>query len=358
MVNHVFILAGGSGTRLWPASLKKTPKQFLQLDGGTSLLLSSIKRALQLGPKVQLFIITLEDQVDGVIRECSKLEEGKDRIIIVPEPFARNTAPAISLGVRYVIERYGKSDTVLVLPADHIIRPAADFIKDVSRGIELTEKGLLVTFGIPPAEPATGYGYIEGGEKLGPGSRIASFKEKPDLDTAKKFLQKGNFYWNSGIFLFRAADFWRQLEEHSPGIAGALKDQGAIPGDSREEGFAFACRSAKVREIYEGLPSISIDYAVMEKSRAAGVVPASFMWSDIGSWDEVARLDVTGSGEVFSVDSGGNYVFTDQPVALCGVEDLIVVVQHGAVLICKKGESQKVKQIVTALKEQSKESLL
>ena len=358
MVEHVFILAGGSGTRLWPASLQSHPKQFLALDSGRSLLLSSIERALGLHPAGKVFIITLEDQVDGVVRECMKLESGKEKIVIIPEPTARNTAPAIALGVRYVMEKFGETENILVLPADHIIRPLESFREDVEKGCELADDELLVTFGIVPDKPATGYGYIEGGGECGPGRKIASFKEKPDQKTAEKFLQQGNFYWNSGIFLFSARLFWDQLTHYSPDIAVPLSKKGIIPEDVSDGNITIACRSEDIQVLYGELPSISIDYAVMERTGSAGVVPAGFEWSDIGSWDEVSRLGVAGSGETVSIESDNNYVFSDQPVALCGVEDLIVVVQNGMVMICRKGETQGVKKIVNTLKEQNRSDLL
>jgi len=200
MIDNIFILAGGSGTRLWPASVKAVPKQFLEVADGKSLLILTIERALALKPSGKIYIITLKDQMDSVISECMKLEEGADRIVIVPEPRPKNTAPAIAVAASYLRNTGEGSSRVLVMPADHLVSPVDIFGKDVEKAAGLAERGFLVTFGIIPSYPATGYGYIESGSVIGEGFRVKEFREKPDRETAEKFIRQGGFYWNSGMF--------------------------------------------------------------------------------------------------------------------------------------------------------------
>ncbi|MFP4563899.1 MAG: mannose-1-phosphate guanylyltransferase [Spirochaetia bacterium] len=355
MVDHVFILAGGSGTRLWPASTQDNPKQFLKLSGNKSLLILTVERARALDISGEIVIITLEDQLDGILEECASLKDGK--ITVIPEPFARNTGPAIALGTQYIASKYSRDDSVLVLAADHLISPQAQFASDVKKAAELAGKGMLVTFGIPPTFASTGYGYIEEGETKAPGARVASFREKPDRETAEKFLDKGNYYWNSGMFLFSAGLFLDEIEKHEPDVMRAFSGLEEFSEEPRGN-TVIACRGGQVRKSYEKAPKISVDYAVMERSDKVGVIKAAFDWNDIGSWDEVASLGAEGTGEVFRVDSGGAYVYSDTPVALCGVDDLIVVVKNGRVLVCRKGETQKVKDIVNMLAEKNRGDLL
>lgn len=355
MVDHVFVLAGGSGTRLWPASTRDNPKQFLQLSGNKSLLVLTIERARDLDISGEVVIITLEDQLDGILEECSTLKGGD--VTVIPEPAARNTGPALALGAKYIVSKYSRDDSILVLAADHLISPQAQFAADVKKAAELARKGMLVTFGIPPTFASIGYGYIEEGETVGPGAKVESFREKPDRKTAQTFLERGNYYWNSGMFLFSGGLFLDELEKHEPKIPKAFSDLGGF-SEERRGNAVVVCRDQAVREGYEKAPKISVDYAVMERSDRVGVIKASFEWNDIGSWDEVAELGTEGTGEVFRVDSEDTYVYSDTPVALCGVEDLIVVVKNGRVLVCKKGETQKVKEIVNMLKERDRGDLL
>ena len=354
MVDHVFILAGGSGTRLWPASTRNNPKQFLSLSGNKSLLALTIERARGLDIPGEIVIITLEDQLGGILEECSSLQGG---ITVIPEPFARNTGPALALGAKYVASKHSRDDTILVLAADHLISPQAQFASDVKKAAELAEQGMLVTFGIPPTFASTGYGYIEEGEPVGPGAKVASFREKPDRETAEEFLERGNYYWNSGMFLFSAGLFLDEVTKHEAEITDAFAGLGDF-SEERRGNAIVACRDEAVRKSYEKAPKISVDYAVMERSGQVGVIKAAFDWNDIGSWDEVAALGAEGTGEVFRVDSEGTYVYSDTPVALCGVDDLIVIVKNGRVLVCRKGETQKVKEIVTMLKEKDRNDLL
>jgi mannose-1-phosphate guanylyltransferase/mannose-6-phosphate isomerase len=247
---------------------------------------------------------------------------------------------------------------ILVLPSDHLITPQEDFAGDADAAGTLSDKGYVVTFGIKPKHPETGYGYIEAGDKQSPGYEVASFKEKPDEETAKAYLKAGTYFWNSGMFCFNAGGFLRELAEHQPDVAEVFRSIKRIPEERSDRGITVAMESDEIERLYQDSPSISVDYAVMEKSKRAAMIKASFSWTDIGSWDEVARRDLTPPPDVLQENAEGNYVFSDMPVALCGVDDLIVVVKNGSVLVCKKGSSQDVKKIVNKAKEEKRSDIL
>lgn len=366
MVDNVLIMAGGSGTRLWPASTQERPKQFLDLGIGTSLLAATLQRAYATGAKNQIAVITHASQVPAVEAELAAL--GYEDALVIGEPIGRNTAPAIACGLWTFDVPGGAADqTTLVLAADHLITPTEAFVEDVEKADLLAREGFMVTFGIPPTRPETGYGYIEQGDAQGPGNLVASFREKPDEATAEGYLQAGRYLWNSGMFVFHHQAFWQQLSEYAPELTAPF-ESAPLPESTTTSVNGSGTTSETIaanRALYDELPSVSIDYALMEHTDRAAVVPVSFTWNDIGSWDEVATLQAAGhlgteSGEVpvVQADAAGNYVLADQPVALCGVEDLIVVAKEGRLLICRKGRSQLVKQIVEALKADGREDLL
>lgn len=363
MVENVFILAGGSGTRLWPASNLKNPKQFLEVKDGKSLILLTIERALLLSDNVKVFIITLKDQMDGIIAQCNKLERGLDRIYILPEPSAMNTAPAIAACSSFLIEQGRGEEKILVLPSDHLIEPFNRFSEDVGEAARLAEKDYLVTFGIEPDFPSTGYGYIEAGEKVLNGCKVRSFKEKPNKETAIGFLEKDNYFWNSGMFVFKLNRFWEELKSGSPGIANTFLGIGKDHTLYHKDGISIIMDNDKVKEVYNKSPKDSIDYAVMEKCCKTALVPASFKWNDIGSWDEMAKLPPSPVSDLqspssFNVDSSDNFILSDIPVALCGVENLMVIQKNGSLLICKKGRGQLVKDAVELIKKENSYDLL
>jgi mannose-1-phosphate guanylyltransferase/mannose-6-phosphate isomerase len=361
MVDHVFILAGGSGTRLWPASNSAHPKQFIPVREGKSLLQLTLERALALQPSGRIFLITLKDQLEPVLEECDKLGDAKKRIAVLPEPAARNTAPAIAAAAEYVKSAYGPEQTVTVLPADHLITPTETFAKDTERADILAREGYLVTFGIPPTRPETGFGYIEAGEELSEGQRVRSFREKPDRSTAEQFVKAGNYYWNSGMFAFRAGTYLDELGTHSPEIGGPFSGIGEKGRERSEHGIRLIMEGSEIERIYKDAPKNSIDYAVMEKSSRAAMVPAVFTWSDIGSWEEMAELfesEGRAGGDTFEVEAQNNFVYSDMPVALCGVDDLMVVVKNGAVLVARRGSGQLVKKAVEEMKEQDRSDIL
>ena len=351
------ILAGGSGTRLWPASRAATPKQYLSFDGGPSYLQQALLRARAVSSDL-VMVVTAEDQVDTVAAQTAALDAPPDGApcYIVGEPAARNTAPAVALGARlaHLIGAGGHGEAaLLVLSSDHAIEPETAFAADVRAARQLAAQGWLTTFGIRPTRPETGYGYLELGDELTGGHRVAAFREKPDRASAERFLAAGGFLWNAGMFLFPLPLLGSELHRHAPEVA-ALLDTPPTATVPSAPGAAGRPRvvppSAELRALYGGLQAISIDYALMERSDRVAAVPASFRWSDVGSWDELART-AAGDAPVAAAAARGNAVFSDLPVALAGVDDLIVVVKNGAVLVTRKGRTQLVREAVQALGE-------
>ncbi len=369
MIRHAVILAGGSGTRLWPASTQKHPKQLLELVQGQSLFAMTLQRAVGLGIEGFICVVTHRDHAQAIARECENvLKERRfplGRVLVLPEPESRNTAPAIAFAAAVLQKAGSPADTLLVMPADHTISPLTVFAEDVDRAAVLAEKSWLVTFGIPPASPETGYGYVESAGPLPGGFEVGKFKEKPDAETARLFIEQGNHYWNSGMFAFRIDTFLEELDKHSPEVAAGFRSL-ALPeipaAASAGHPLSFPAGEA-IEQVYRAVPSISVDYAVMEHSRRSAVVPARFAWSDVGSWDVVAEMfasqTASGSGQqVVSVEAEGNFVFSDIPVALAGVQDLVVVVKNGVLLICRKGRTQLVRDVVQRLKNSNDQELL
>ncbi|HOV39921.1 MAG TPA: sugar phosphate nucleotidyltransferase, partial [Spirochaetales bacterium] len=228
---------------------------------------------------------------------------------------------------------------VLILSADHLIEPLEAFIQDVRNAAELSARGWVTVFGVPPSSPHTGYGYLERGEAEGMGFRVKAFKEKPDEQTARSYLATGRYYWNSGMFLFTLEMLFSQYEQYAAEVVNSFRDARLMEPWSLEE--------IPVEEIqcaYERVPSISVDYAVLERSNRVAMIPASFSWNDVGSWDEVARLLPNEAPNIVELEGSNNAVYSDIPVALCGVENLIVVIRNGRALVLKKGKSQLVRE--------------
>ncbi len=350
MVENAVILAGGAGKRLWPASLGNSPKQFMDVDGSGSLFRGALERAFGLNLPGLVYVVTHQSHVESALAECRNLDDDlRSRLVILAEPVARNTAPALALAAARCFLDGRLSETMLVMAADHIISPLELFSGCVEAASRKAAEGCIVTYGIVPAGPATGYGYIETGKAEGDTLEVLSFREKPDEETARSYLDSDRYFWNSGIFTYQVHVFIEELERCSPEVGAPF----SLPDESwfnlrEEQSLRIYEPSGVLRHIYEQCPSISVDYAVMEKTRRIRMVKAGFQWNDAGSWDVLAGLKASHKHPVYSCHSSGNYVYADVPVALCGVDDLIVVAANNRVLVCRKGMSQLVKDAAEA----------
>jgi len=351
---YAVILAGGSGTRFWPLSRKKTPKQLMSVFGGKSMLQRTVERVIPMKPKRILLVtnaLQAEEsarQVRGYQKEC--------RIDIIEEPVGRNTAPAIGLAAA-IIARHEPDALMLVLPADHYIVREEEFRKTVLKGREAALNGYLVTMGIEPSRPETGYGYIEADKELrGAGPYpVRRFVEKPDLNKALEFITAGNFYWNSGIFCWRADVILDSIMSFMPELSGALTRL-----EFSDDIWELEDLKPQIEDIYRDVPGESIDFGIMEKADNVMVIPADFGWSDVGSWSalpEVIAPDQAGNvaigvREELTLDACGCLVCGGgKLVALIGVRDLIVVDTPDALLVCNRERAQDVKKIVEQLEK-------
>jgi len=346
------ILSGGAGTRLWPVSRRLRPKQFLNIHGNTTLFAETLGRVT--GPTFSSPIVICNDEHRFLVAEELRAA-GIAPADIILEPLARNTAPAIAAAALKLLERDADA-LMLVLPSDHVIEPAGKFENCVTRAASLAADGHLVTFGVEPARPETGYGYIQQGEALGEiGWRVTRFVEKPDKETAERYLSDGGYSWNAGIFLFSAGAYLEELARLQPDIAAAAN--AAVEAGTEDLDFFRLDENAFARA-----PAISIDYAVMEKTDRAAVVPLTASWSDVGSWDSLAALgdkDAAGNvveGEALIVDSRNTYVRSEKPlIAALGVDDLIIVATDDTVMVLPRDRAQDVKILVAHLEEAERE---
>ncbi|CAB50140.1 mannose-1-phosphate guanylyltransferase/mannose-6-phosphate isomerase [Pyrococcus abyssi] len=344
------ILAGGKGTRLWPLSREAMPKQFIKVFSDRSLFQKTVERALLFSKPKEIFIVTNKEYKFRVLDDLNELGLKVPEENILLEPVGKNTLPAIYWGLKVIDENYGDS-VVAVLPSDHAIKVNDNYMEAFKKAEKLAEK-YLVTFGIKPTKPHTGYGYIKPGEKIKVegktiGYLVDEFKEKPDLETAKKYVENG-YYWNSGMFMFRTSVFMEEARKHAPETVRAF-----------EEGKS-------IEEIYELVPEISVDYGIMEKTDKAAVVPLNTYWNDLGSFDAVYEaLDKDENGNAvqvagfkakyININSRNNLILTERLTATVGVEDLIIVDTGDALLVAKRGETQKVKEVYKRLREENDE---
>lgn len=349
MCNKIFpiIMAGGSGTRLWPLSRNARPKQFLNFFGKSTLLQDAINRVQSISCNAPTIVCNEEhrflaaEQIrETSVKECS----------LILEPVGKNTAPTVALGALYTQKKRGNG-LILVLAADHLIKNNDEFNAAVKRAIPLAEDGAIVTFGIKPSSAETGYGYIKAGGKVGSGFNVDKFVEKPNKETATKYLESSDYLWNSGIFLMRVETYLSALKEHAPSILESCKD--AIDRAFHDLDFVRVDR-----DLFKNCPSESIDYAVIEKVSNIVVVPMDAGWSDVGSWSSLWEVsekdddDNSSKGDVILEDSSKNLIYSNHRlVAVAGVKNLIVVETKDAVLVCHKNSSQDIKRIVENLKE-------
>ncbi len=353
------IMSGGSGTRLWPLSRAAHPKQLHPLVTELSMLQETVRRVAtsSKGFQFEAPIIVLND--DQYVRARQQIDAlGCTPSCYVVEPVGRNTAPVAAVAAELVRRKLGDDVLILLLPADHHIRDVDGFHQAIAKGASLARQGQLVTFGIEPDWPETGYGYIRRGEPVQAGFHVGAFTEKPDTESAKTFLASGQYYWNAGIFMFGAGALLAELEQHCPDVVRASR--AAVDEADRSGSKLMLNRTA-----FEACPSISFDYAVMERTSRAVVVPADIGWSDVGSWDalwSISDKDEHGNaarGNVSIQASENSLVISDgTKVAIHGVKDLIIVATGDAVLVVHRKDAQSVKQIVDALKAAGHDDLL
>lgn len=343
------ILSGGSGTRLWPVSRKNLPKQFLSLTGQGTLFQQTVERT-RLLPGVGAPIVVASEDHRFLVAE-QLLESGIKGAKIVLEPSARNTAPAIALGALTAIEKDPEA-ILLVLPADHLIGDSESFSEGVRKALPSARAGWLVTFGIRPDRPETGFGYIRRSESIGEGAyQVAQFVEKPALQTAEAYIADGGYDWNSGMFMFEAARFLEELDQHAPEMLAAVHAAYA----SAKADLDFVRIDA---DAFAKVPDNSIDYAVMEKTTRAAVIPVTCDWSDIGSWSALwlaGIRDTQGNlreGDTIAVDTSNSLLRSHERhlLATVGVDDLIVVTTPDATLVAHRDAAQDVKRVVDELK--------
>lgn len=354
MNSYAIIMAGGVGARFWPYGSLKLPKQFLPIaHSSNSMLQLTVNRIKDIIPAERTFVITNLQYIEEVRKQVPKIPAEN----IIGEPIGRNTAPCIGLAAM-LLKQFDEHSGMIVIPSDHLIDDVKEFKKAITEGLNFAEKNdAIITLGITPTHPETGYGYIQFIDDTGINInrtgihiyKVKTFAEKPTLETAKVFLESGDFLWNSGMFIFRADVILNEIKKLLPDLYHSL---GKLEKTIRTNKFNNALEKA-----YAEIKSISIDYGVMEKTKNVYVIKAGFVWSDLGSWDEVYRIKSKGKdgnviiGSSFTKDSSGNLVMSpDAFVGLIGVQNLIIVNTKDGLLICSRGRSQEVKELVDYLK--------
>lgn len=355
----VVIMAGGAGTRFWPKSRERRPKQLLPIIGEGTMLQNTVQRLLPMVPTENIFVISNQVQYEGIVQQLTMLPV--ENIIIEPRP--KNTAACIGLGA-VLLQQRAANEVMVVLPADHLIGDDEIFCETLLHAGKIAaEKEVLITIGIQPTYPATGYGYIQHNhEKVAVGAaaayRVKTFAEKPNLETAKSFLDSGDFLWNSGIFVWRLPVILAQLEEHLPHHYDGLREIARALGTPEQ--------NSTIDRVYQQIKSISIDYGVMEKAKNVLVLRGQFRWNDLGSWDEVYKLlpkdqeyNATNGNQHVLLDSNGCLIdVPGKTVAAVGLRDLMIVETEDALLLCPRSRAQEVKDLVELIKRRKLQHLV
>lgn len=341
------ILAGGSGSRLWPLSRELYPKQLLNINGDKSLLQSTFERLKTFMPAENIISITNTKHTSNVKMQ---LENLSDKISVLSEPLSKNTAPAIALATKFIQQNSDEKDPViLVVPSDHLIKNTKHFISTVKKGEKLAKEGYIVTFGIEPDYPETGYGYINIlNQHIHEGFKVKEFVEKPNTKTAQKYIEAKTYFWNSGIFMFKASTMIEEIKKLAPEIAKTMEE------------FDFSKTDKIEYNLFDKMPNISIDYAIMEKSDKIALVKLESDWNDLGSWQSIYDVSNKDSnhnvmiGHVLDEGSKNSFVYSSSKlVATIGLEDTVIVETEDAILACKKDKTQDVKKIFDKLKKEN-----
>ncbi len=343
---HSLIIAGGIGSRLWPASTPEKPKQFMDFID-SSLFHQTLLRATKLSSDGYILIVTLEKYQPFITEALASFNDAiKKRCVFIGEPAGRNTAPAIAFGIKWLCDaaktdaNISLDDRVLVLAADHYVQNHDVFRHNVNQANVLA-KDFLITFGIQPDSPHTGYGYIQAGKKLETGFKVERFTEKPNADLARQFLDAGNYYWNAGIFMFKISLFRQEFAKTAKDLA---HDIDKISYHNDKQSPINVNFSEEEKKHYSQLESISIDYALMEKSPLIAVIHSEFDWSDVGGWDSALNY-LHNEKQLKTHDSKNIRVYSDLPVSVIGVQDLDIVVKNGYVLVSHKASNHLVKEV-------------
>lgn len=349
---YVVLMAGGSGTRFWPRSRSSHPKQLLNIIGERSMLQMTYERVRELTDDDKILVITSAELENQVQDDLPNLPPEN----IIAEPFGRNTAPCIGLAAVVIQKRSSSNEVMMVLPADHLIQDDAKFRNTLKSAADYTtENNCLITMGIKPAYPETGYGYIQKGEEISKQAgrsiyKVKTFAEKPNRETADRFIQSGDFLWNSGMFIWSVDTIMKEFNEYQPDLTDGLHAIREVVDSPDMDNMIY--------DVYSKIKSVSIDYGIMESAKNVCVIEANFTWNDIGSWEAVYNIsdkDKKGnaiySREHFLFGAKNNYIYSSKKlVAAIDVEDLVVVETDDALLICKKDQSQKVKDVVDMLR--------
>jgi|AntRauTorcE11897_2_1112592.scaffolds.fasta_scaffold00013_66 mannose-1-phosphate guanylyltransferase len=351
---YAVIMAGGSGTRFWPKSTKKLPKQFLKLVGEETMIQNTARRIESMIPQERILVVTNDSYVDIVKEQLPKVPEQN----IVGEPVAKNTAPCVAIAAQMLYKKDPEA-VMVVLPADHHITNPDAFKKYLKAAVEKAEQGEnLVTIGINPDRPETGYGYIHGDNSVTEEFNqkevhpVKAFKEKPDLTTAKDFLASGDYFWNSGMFIWSAKTVLGEFKKHLPEMFGHVS--------AANESLFDQGHDEAINEFYHACESVSIDYGIMEHASNVYVVPGEFGWNDVGSWtaayelgDKDANQNVVNAETATFSEAKKNYIYTEsgKMISVVGIDGVAVVETDDAILVCKLDKAQNVKDIVNQLKE-------
>ncbi len=352
---YAVIMAGGVGSRFWPRSKKKKPKQLIRIFGENTMIQDTALRLENIVKPENIFIITNVVQKERVEEQLPHIPKEN----VIAEPFGRNTAPAIALAAK-IIEKRNPEAVMLTFPADHLITNVKEFHKTLQKAINFaaTSDG-LVTIGIQPTHPETGYGYIQFDEsEIGNGIyNVMNFAEKPNFKTATRFLKSGDFLWNSGMFIWRVDSILSEIKKYLPDLCDGLTALEPVIGKKKFDSV--------LETVYGKIRSVSIDYGVMEKSKKVFLVKSAFGWSDVGSWEAVYNLsekdknENAAIGDVYTKDVKGSYIFSPKKFsAVIGVENLIVINTENALLVCKRENAQDVKDVVEYLKLNERKELL
>ena len=341
------ILAGGSGSRLWPLSRDMYPKQLLSLDENTSLLQQTFKRLQNFCSPSDIVTVTNVKHYSDIKLQLNKLDKLN---VVIAEPLGKNTAPAIACTLEYFNQK-SSEDIVLIVPSDHLIKNTEAFCKTVEEGQKLAQQGYIVTFGIKPSYPETGYGYIKISNKLETGYKVEKFVEKPDFETAERYLESGNFYWNGGIFMSKISVLLDEFKKYVPEIYNNIEQLDY----SKETKIKYG--------IYEQMPSISIDYAIMEKSDKIALVELQSDWNDLGSWQSLYSVkpkDEHGNvieGKVITENVKNSFIYSQKEVVACSdLENVVIVETEDAIMACRLDKSQNVKKLYEKLKSQESDT--